>query len=48
MNGCSCKDDEGGEDYVAPHPCPYALEINDNDEPCTCCPDCTSQCAQDI
>jgi hypothetical protein len=33
-----------------PHRCPYAAEINDNhdDEFCTCCDDCTHECAMDI
>lgn len=32
------------------HRCPYASEINDNndDEYCNCCDDCTHQCCMDI
>lgn len=32
-----------------PHPCPYREEIHgDSESLCTCCPDCTHQCAMDI
>lgn len=32
-----------------PHTCPYAEEIaNDSETECTCCPDCTRECAYDI
>lgn len=33
-----------------PHACPFAEEIggNDDQEYCTCCLDCQSQCAMDI
>ena len=31
-----------------PHTCPYAEEINGNDRLCTCCAECTHQCAMDI
>lgn len=32
------------------HSCPYAREINDNNDPeyCNCCDDCTQQCCDDI
>ena len=30
------------------HPCPYQQEINGNDTPCSCCDDCTQNCADDI
>jgi hypothetical protein len=32
------------------HSCPYAEEIRgvDDDEYCTCCPECEYQCAMDI
>lgn len=34
-------------DYM--HSCPFAEEINDNyEEQCTCCDDCTYECAMDI
>lgn len=33
----------------APHSCPYASEIHNNDEEyCTCCDECEHQCAMDI
>jgi len=39
------KNHEGKE----PHPCPYRSEINDDDETlCTCCDNCTQECADDI
>jgi hypothetical protein len=32
-----------------PHVCPFRWEINDDDETlCTCCDDCTQECADDI
>ena len=32
-----------------PHTCPYKEEISDNSESiCTCCEECTTECAQDI
>ena len=32
------------------HSCPYAAEINGNDDPeyCNCCDDCRHQCCMDI
>ena len=32
------------------HSCPYQADINDNGDPeyCSCCPDCWSQCNDDI
>lgn len=32
------------------HGCPYASEINDDDDPeyCNCCEDCMDQCNADI
>jgi hypothetical protein len=31
------------------HHCPYASEINDDhEEKCTCCDECTHECAMDI
>ena len=43
---CRC----GVNPATEPHPCPYAEEINDNDDPefCTCCADCQHECAMDI
>lgn len=35
-------------EQVSTNPCPYASEINDNYEPCTCCADCRHECAMDI
>lgn len=32
-----------------PHECPYFLEIdNDKDFQCTCCDECTEECARNI
>lgn len=33
-----------------PHSCPYVVEIDDNFEPeyCTCCDECTQECARDV
>ena len=32
-----------------PHTCPFAVEINDDEETlCTCCDECTQGCANDI
>ncbi len=32
-----------------PHTCPYAEEIgNDKETECTCCSECTRECAMDI
>lgn len=32
-----------------PHTCPYGEEIGgDYESECTCCPECTKQCAYDI
>lgn len=33
-----------------PHQCPYAAEIAGNEDPeyCTCCSDCTRECAMDV
>ena len=44
--GENCTCEEGYE----PHACPYATEINDNDDPehCTCCPACEQECSDDI
>lgn len=51
INGNKC-DAIGGCNNPAsePHSCPFASEINDNDEPeyCTCCDDCQHECAMDI
>ena len=33
------------------HECPYSAELGDPEEPvaqCTCCADCTHECAMDI
>ena len=32
------------------HSCPYASEINDDEDPeyCNCCDDCTHECCMDI
>ena len=32
-----------------PHTCPFAVEINDDETSlCTCCKECTHECAMDI
>lgn len=42
VHGCSHEKDE-------PHTCPFAEEIHgDNETLCTCCDECTYQCAMDI
>jgi len=43
---CKC----GKNPATEPHGCPFAEEINDNNDPeyCRCCADCTQQCAEDI
>ena len=40
-NGCT-------HETCAPHPCPFKLEIYNDDRPCTCCDGCESECAMDI
>lgn len=41
--GCTCPGDCDG------HTCPYAEEIDDDHESlCTCCEECTHQCAMSI
>ena len=36
-------------DETEEHICPYKSEINDDDEDtCTCCPECEHECAQSI
>jgi len=38
-----------GNAATEPHTCPFAEEINDDSETlCTCCDDCTQECAWDI
>lgn len=32
----------------APHPCPYQSEIHGDEKPCTCCAQCTQECALEI
>ena len=31
-----------------PHPCPFQSDVYDNDTECTCCDECTHECAMDI
>jgi hypothetical protein len=31
-----------------PHTCPYASELYDSDDICTCCKECTHECAMDV
>ena len=41
---CSC-----GNERQEPHPCPFALELYDDDTNyCTCCSKCTNECAMDV
>jgi len=43
-NRCTCDERE----WEA-HECPFAADVwNDHDSECTCCPNCTDQCAADI
>lgn len=36
-------------DAESPHPCPYAEEIYDDSESlCTCCNECSHECAMDV
>jgi hypothetical protein len=44
------KCDRCGKPSSGLHSCPYASEINDNDDPeyCNCCDDCTHECCMDI
>ena len=36
-------------DVVVPHACPYDSDVNDDASmACTCCKDCTSECADSI
>lgn len=38
-----------GQDHEEEHPCPFAMEINnDSTSLCTCCRYCEEQCAMDI
>ena len=41
---CTC------DNEIEPHPCPYEMDIHDNDYPefCTCCPRCEQECADRI
>lgn len=53
IDGDKCNSGRGGgcQQFATtePHTCPYAKEINDNHEEfCTCCDDCTHECADDI
>lgn len=42
-NTCNCATE------TEEHSCPYQSDINGNDEfTCTCCAECTHQCAMDI
>jgi dissimilatory sulfite reductase (desulfoviridin) alpha/beta subunit len=31
-----------------PHPCPFKQELYNDDEPCTCCNACVSDCADEV
>jgi len=42
---CTCDEQKFPEE----HSCPFKEDINnDPDTKCTCCPECTYQCAMDI
>lgn len=42
---CRC----GNELSLPEHPCPFAIEINDDSETlCTCCVECMHACAMDV
>lgn len=44
LEGCRC-----GADKDEPHTCPFKSDINGDDTTlCTCCKECTHQCAMDI
>jgi len=37
------------ENKQPPHPCPFSLDVYGNNEDlCTCCEECTQECADDI
>jgi hypothetical protein len=43
---CTCD-----EEAIEPHSCPFAVEIHgadEDEEHCTCCTECSYQCAMDI
>lgn len=41
----NCKTAEG----LAPHPCPYQSDVNDDSETeCNCCESCQHNCADEI
>lgn len=42
---CTCSETEGDM-----HSCPYAEDVNDNNDPeyCDCCPSCENECMWDI
>jgi hypothetical protein len=45
INDCHCGENPADDE----HTCPFAEEINDDYESlCTCCPDCTRNCADNI
>ena len=44
---CACERCEANE-ANEPHACPFKSEINNDDTECTCCNECTHECAMDI
>ncbi len=42
-NKCKC-----GKEGQEEQSCPYAWEIQGEDEPCNCCDECRDQCWDDI
>ena len=45
LDMCKCEKNEAA---TSPHPCPYAQEISGSNRECTCCRECTHECAMDI
>lgn len=42
---CKC----GKNPATEPHTCPFQFDIHDDDKfQCTCCEDCTYECAMDV
>lgn len=46
MNDGMCKC--GKNPSTEPHQCPFQIEIYERDDLCTCCSECTDDCAMDI
>ncbi len=39
LEGCDCG-------YSDPHTCPFKEDMNGDDTECTCCEECTNNCAE--